>query len=93
VTCFVVARFTVIDEVATAEYSALAAPMMAAHGGKIVLRGKIDSCLAGEESYQNAVIAVFPSKADALNWYNSKEYQDIVPLRQSGVEITIAVYE
>jgi uncharacterized protein (DUF1330 family) len=93
VTCFLVARYTVLDETVTAEYSELAAPMMAAYGGKIIFRGKSDDRLAGQENYENAVVATFPSKTHALNWYNSSDYQRIIPLRQRGVEITITVYE
>lgn len=92
-TCFLIARFTVNDAEVTARYSALAAPTMDRHHGKIVHRGALRDILAGTEDYQSAVVATFPDRAHALAWYRSADYQALIPLRDQGVAISIALYE
>lgn len=92
-TCFLVARYTIKDAVVTNEYAALAAPTMAAFEGQVLERGVLRQSLAGSELYEHIVIAGFPSKTVAENWYYSKEYQELIALRDKGVDIVIALYE
>ena len=64
------------------EYAAVAGPSILANGGEIVVRGPA-KVLAGESEHPMMVIAKFPNKEDAEKWYNSSEYQSIIPTRGS----------
>jgi len=50
-----------------------------------VHKGDID-VLAGRTEYEMKVIIQFPSTESALNCYNSKAYQEIIPLREEAME-------
>lgn len=44
------------------------------------------SVVEGETSYDRLVILKFESREQAMEWYNSKEYQDIIHLRTNSVD-------
>jgi uncharacterized protein (DUF1330 family) len=49
------------------------------YGGKWLAQGDVDVI---EGAWPGSVVLLeFPSRADAENWYNSPEYQAILPLR------------
>ncbi len=91
--CFLIARYTLKDAEATSRYSALAAPTMSKHGGQIVYRGACRDFLAGNDRFEHAVVATFPNREQALEWYTSPDYQTLIPLRDEGVDIEISLYE
>ena len=67
------------------EYAAVAGPSILANGGEIVVRGPA-KVLAGESEHPMMVIAKFPNKEDAEKWYNSSEYQSIIPTREEAMD-------
>ncbi|MCK0070922.1 MULTISPECIES: DUF1330 domain-containing protein [Kordiimonas] len=68
-----------------AEYSALAAPLVAAYGGEFIAKGPAE-ILTGELGKPVKVLISFPSKEKAKAWYNSDDYQAIVPTRDAGMD-------
>jgi len=55
---------------------------IAAHGGKYLVRaGNTEVAEGGIGEYPVKVILEFPSMAAAKGWYNSREYQAILPHR------------
>lgn len=55
---------------------------VAVHGGKYLVRaGNTEVAEGGLGEYPLKVILEFPSMAAAKGWYNSGEYQSIVPHR------------
>jgi uncharacterized protein (DUF1330 family) len=53
-------------------------------GGRFVARGGKTVVLEGEAPPMRVVIVEFKTIEDATAFYNSKEYQDIIPLRQAA---------
>ena len=54
--------------------------------------GRSDRVLAGKADHQAVGIVGFPD-AEALSaWFNSPEYQALVPLRDEAADITIITY-
>lgn len=91
-TAFFVATATIRNPEKVQEYVKRAAETFAAHGGEFVVRGKLDAALAGAADHQAIAVVRFPS-ADALSaWYNSPEYQAIVPLRVEAADMKIMTY-
>jgi uncharacterized protein (DUF1330 family) len=52
-----------------------------AHGGRFVVRGGEFTVLEGELEYDRIVVLQFPTRRAALDWYQSAEYQQILPIR------------
>jgi uncharacterized protein (DUF1330 family) len=52
-----------------------------AHGGRFVVRGGELTVVEGEWPLPRLVIVEFPSRDAAMAWYNSPEYQAILPAR------------
>jgi uncharacterized protein (DUF1330 family) len=58
---------------------------VAAHGGKYLVRaGNTEVVEGGLGEYPLKVILEFPSMAAAKSWYNSGEYQAILPHRKKS---------
>ena len=67
------------------EYGAAAAPTAASFGGEVISRG-VSSALHGDKPGELMVIIQYPTKDAAENWYNSNEYQKLVPTRDEGID-------
>jgi len=91
-TAFVIATSKIKDPSKFAEYGKAAAATLGAHGGSLVKRGQYQAALAGNAEHNASAVLAFPD-LDALNaWFNSAEYQSIVPLRNEACEMTITSY-
>ena len=63
------------------------------YNAEILFRGKLAKVLTGEHAYQNTVVIQFPDQATLQDWYNSKEYQELVPIRDRAADVTIISYD
>jgi uncharacterized protein (DUF1330 family) len=63
------------------------------HGGRLIFLSDEVQVLEGKYDYKRTVIMEFPSKQIAEGWYNSPEYQEIIPLRTSSSDANIIVVE
>ena len=90
---YLIAHVKVLNPELMAEYSSKAGPTIPAHGGTVITRGKVAEVLAGSHSGNVALIAKFPDAAAAHAWYNSAEYQAVIPLRDRALEANFVVIE
>ena len=81
---FVVVQGTVTDPDKMQEYGAAAGPIVAAHGGELMARGPIE-VLSGSSDHKISVVIRFPDAAKARAWYESAEYQALIPIRESAL--------
>ncbi len=81
---FVVVQGTVTDPDKMQEYGAAAGPIVAAHGGELMARGPIE-VLSGSSNHKISVVIRFPDAAKARAWYESAEYQALIPIRESAL--------
>jgi len=72
----------IVDQEAWAEYRRVAGPMMAAAGGKFIVRSEKIEPLEGGWAPASLSVVEFPSFAIAHSFYHSKEYQATVALRE-----------
>lgn len=72
----------IIDSQAWAEYRRIAGPMMAAAGGKFIVRSEKIEPLEGGWTPAAISVVEFPSFVVAQAFYHSKEYQATIPLRE-----------
>lgn len=80
---FVIGHITVHDPEGYARYTARVPGTLAPYGGEFVVRGGQTTVLEGEMPHGRHVTIRFPDRASAEAWYNSPEYQEIVPIRQA----------
>lgn len=64
------------------QYRAQVPALIAAHGGRYLVRGGAATRLEGEMSVRRQVILEFPSMAQLQAFYGSPEYQALIPIRQ-----------
>lgn len=89
---FFVATVTVRHPEKFQEYALRAAATFAPYGAEAVLRGKVDGALVGGVGHQTVGIVRFPDAEALSDWFNSPEYQALVPLRDEAADMTIIAY-
>ncbi|MDQ1425353.1 MAG: hypothetical protein QOD72_2851 [Acidimicrobiaceae bacterium] len=72
---------TVEDPTAFERYRTEVPPTIEAHGGRFLVRGGEFAALEGELTFDRIVVIEFPTRSAAMGWYNSPEYQQILPIR------------
>lgn len=90
---YVVAAIEVIDPEAYKKYTARTPAEVARWGGRFVIRGVEPEVLEGDWPLQRLVVIEFPDKDTARRFYDSADYQAIVPLRQAASKGSLAVFE
>jgi uncharacterized protein (DUF1330 family) len=60
---------------------------------KVIFRGKQVQVLAGSHPHENAVVIQFPDQRILLDWYHSKAYQDLIPIRDKAADVVIVCYD
>lgn len=89
---YVIARVTVSDQDAYADYAALARVAMDKFGARILARGGRFEALEGKARPRN-VILEFTSFDRAVDYWNSPEYQEARSHRLNAADIELCVVE
>jgi uncharacterized protein (DUF1330 family) len=79
---FLIVEITVVDQEEFEKYKQMAAPAIAAFGGKYLVRGGALETLEGDWHPERFVIVEFETMAKAKQWWNSTEYREAKQLRQ-----------
>ncbi len=79
--CYTVGHITVNDMDAYKNYAAQVPATIADHGGRYLVRGGHATDVEGQMPGDRHVVVVWPDRATAEGWYNSAEYQAILPIR------------
>ena len=90
---YVIVDIDVKDPVEYAKYKDMAAPVVAAFGGKYLARGGKVETLEGAWVAKRLVILEFESIARAKEWLNSKEYSAARALRHKTAQSNMIVVE
>lgn len=88
-----VVNLTVKDPAQFETYAAKSRPVVAAHKGIPLLRGTKPTVLFGQQAHKALVAFRFPSKAAVKEFYNSPEYQSLIPLRTAAANVVFTAYE
>ena len=75
------------------EYGGQAGPLVKQFGGDVVLNGGVTDVLNGSHDHPRCVILKFETAEAARAWYNSPEYQAIIPVRDEGADTVFYVVE
>ena len=90
---YVMVDIEVTDPAGYEEYRKLAAPAVAAFGGKFLVRGGATTTLEGSWRPKRVVLLEFPSVQRAQAWWASEEYRAARALRQRTAITNMVVAE
>ena len=90
---YLIAHLDVTDPEAFQAYREKVPAIIAAHGGRYLVRGGKAEVLEGDWRVPRLVILEFKDMAAAKGFYDSPEYQEILPLRTDNAEGTVALVE
>lgn len=82
---FVVIDLTVKDPEKMKQYGQIAKKLIAENGGKFIANSEVE-VLYGHSGFKLKAIVEFPDAESAKAWYNSPEYQKIIPTRSIAME-------
>lgn len=87
-----IARVDVRDAERYNDYVATAKPAFERYGAKFIARGGAFTELEGQARARNVIIE-FPSMQNAVDCYNSEEYQAAAKIRQEVADAEMVVVE
>jgi len=88
----VIGHITVKDEEKWAQYRAQVPATLAPWGAELLFRGQRADILAGQHEHLDTVVIRFPDADSVDAWYNSPEYQALIPLRQQAADLDLVVF-
>jgi uncharacterized protein (DUF1330 family) len=86
---YVIVDVEVSDPVKYAAYREMAPPVIAAHGGRYLVRGGAMTVLEGDWSPERVVVLEFPTIEDAKAFYHSPEYGHAREVRAEGARLNM----
>lgn len=81
---YLIATIQVTDPEAYKLYTAETPALIAAAGGRFLVRGGRCEVVEGEDRQERIVVIEYPDMERALAFYHSDAYQKIVPLRTAA---------
>lgn len=90
---YVLAMLDVHDPQGYAAYSQVVSASIAAHGGRFIVRNGAKTQCEGALPAGRVILLEFPSLEKAHAWYDSEEYQALVPMRQAAATGSLTIIE
>jgi uncharacterized protein (DUF1330 family) len=88
-----VVDITVKDPGQFEAYGAKAGPILTGHKATLLFRATNPTAFAGTQSHKALIGFRFPSKAAIKDFYNSPDYQALIPLRTAAADVVFTAYE
>ncbi len=86
---YILAEVEVTDQAGYDEYRKGVGATIEAFGGRFLVRGGDPERLEGEGPSRRVVVLEFDSHARAKEWYHSKQYQEVLPLRLRAAQADV----
>ena len=90
---YLIASIKIHDPSGYDEYRSQTQPIVDAHGGRFLVRGGTVHPLEGAEDIERFVVIEFPSVEAARGFYDSADYQRILPARTSNAATDMFIVE
>ena len=90
---YVIGNIEVTNPDLMKEYAGKAGLTIEAHGGKAIVVGGEAEGVEGDWQPKRLVVLEFPDMAAATAWYNSPEYQEILPMRLQASNSELVMVE
>lgn len=92
-TAYLIAHVDISDAQGYEEYKRLVPPLVAAHGGRYLVRGGSLERLEGDGTVKRLAVLEFPSMTHLKAFYESPEYRRLIAVRQSTTQSTLYAAE
>ncbi len=89
---YVIGQINIKNQDKWQEYKNQVADTLIPYGGKVLFRGSQIDSFVGVTEYPDVVAIEFGTADIAKQWYQSKEYQSLVEVREKGADIILHVY-
>jgi len=90
---FIIFHSTVSNPEAFASYASSVPATLSHFDGTLLTKGKVERILSGEHEHSNVGIIQFPNLDKAHEWYASKAYQALIPVRDAAATVTAISYQ
>ncbi len=90
---YLIANIEVTDAAAYEEYRQRVPAIIAAHGGRYLVRGGATELFEGDGRPARLVVLEFPDMAHARAFYQSPEYRPLIAIRQRASRVSITAVE
>ena len=90
---YIIGNITVKDEVKWEEYKSKVPATIIPWGGELVFRGEKVKVLSGSQEHALNVIIKFPNDEALNNWFESDEYQLLIPIRELAADMDLVSYQ
>ncbi len=90
---FLVGQIMVKDDDLWRQYMDGVRDSLAPFDASVVFRGQRAAVLAGQNDYDLVVVIEFSVLPVLQEWYQSDQYQAIIPLRDQAADMVITAYE
>lgn len=84
---YMIVHTTVKNKEEFRQYSESAAPTLKSFGAEILFKGTVEEVLTGDHQHKMSAVMKFPDQQAINKWYNSIEYQALIPLRESAADM------
>jgi uncharacterized protein (DUF1330 family) len=90
---YLIANLKIHDPTGFAEYREKVAPLIAAFGGRYLVRGGAVDAVEGDLGLERAIVLEFPDMARLRAFYDSPDYAPLIALRQRTTTSDVALVE
>jgi uncharacterized protein (DUF1330 family) len=90
---FALSLVEVTDSNTFSTYVEAVGPIVERHGGRYLTVGNVVDVLEGPPGPDSVVLIRFDNLAAARRWYESLDYQTIVPVRHRSARTTVILFE
>jgi uncharacterized protein (DUF1330 family) len=90
---YLIGHITVKDPVEWKTYTDGVGKSLAPFGAEVIFRGKRTAVLNGEHVHSSAVVIRFPDQTALQEWYHSKTYQELIPIRDKAADVVLISYD
>lgn len=90
---YIVAQIAIEDREEYAKYEAGFVEVFLEHRGRVLSVSESPEVIEGSWPYTRTVILEFPSRDEAMGWYESPDYQAIVGHRQAASSANIVIVD
>ncbi|MDI1262271.1 MAG: DUF1330 domain-containing protein [bacterium] len=90
---FIVSRVDITDPARMADYMQAAPATVEAFGGRYIVRTGNIEVIEGEQHCDRVVVLEFPTRDQALAWYNSQDYRPLRDARWQASKASIMLLQ
>lgn len=91
---YIIYETTITDDSWRVEYGEKVGPLLAKHGGKVIVRDRTPARIEGSRSLPSVVVVIeFPTRAAAEAWHNDPAYKPLHELRNTGSSAEVVLVD